>query len=96
MGMIRVPRDSCNIGDDSTVGQTRSDLTQGVGWSLPLAIVDTVVLSGDGRGVADNRGGGNNGPLSRDGQGILSGRSSGDLGQDPGLAASRDSHDGQA
>ena len=99
-GVVGDHRDSSDTGDDSTVGQTSSHLTNGV-WlslSLPLAIVDTVVKGRDGSsvvdwrgGIADNRGGGDNGPVSgavssvNEGQGSTVGLTSGNLAQGVGL-----------
>merc|ERR1712137_1508994 len=102
-GVVGDHRDSSDTGDDSTVGQTSSNLANGVGTglSLPLAIVDTVVKSRDGSsvvdgggGIADNRGGGDNGPVSgavtsvNEGQGSTVGLSSGDLAQGVGTGLS--------
>jgi len=99
-GVVGDHRDSSDTGDDSAVGLASSDLVQGVGTglSLPLAIVDTVVKSRDGSGVvdgrggiADNRGGGDNGPVSgavtsvNEGQGSTIGLACGDLAQGVGL-----------
>jgi len=93
--------DSSNTGDDSTVGLTSGDLVGGVGLSLPLAVVDIMMKSRDGSGVvqggggvADNRGGSNNGPVSGavtsvdEGQGSTVGLTSGDLVGGVGLSIS--------
>merc|ERR1712190_315424 len=48
---------SSDAGDNSSIGLSCGHLGQGVGLSLPLAIIDTVVKSGNSRGVADNGGG---------------------------------------
>ena len=99
-GVVRNHSDSSDTGDDSTVGQTSSHLANGVGAGLgfPLAIVDTVVKSGDssgvvdgGGGIADNRGGGDNGSVSgavtsvNEGEGSTISLTCGDLAQGVGL-----------
>merc|ERR1712190_493561 len=43
--------ESSDAGDNSTIGLSCGHLSQGVGLSLPLSIIDTVVKSGNSRGV---------------------------------------------
>jgi len=100
-GVVGDDRDSSNTGDDSTVGQTSSNLANGVGTglSLPLAIVDSVVKSRDGSsvvqgggGIADNRGSGDNGSVTgavssiNEGQGSTVGLACGNLAQGIGIS----------
>ena len=105
-GMMGDHWETPDTGDDPSVSLASSHLGQGVGLSLPLAIVDTVVKGRDGivEGDPANLGHASLGGVGDDtdvvkttlSQGILSGSSSGDLGHGPGLGVSRDSHDGQA
>merc|ERR1719266_892128 len=60
-GMMRDHWETPDTGDDPSVSLASSHLTQGVGLSLPLAVVDAVVESGDG-GV----GGGDSGVVEGD------------------------------
>merc|ERR1712174_122077 len=79
--------DSSNAGDDTSIGLTCCHLSQGVGLSLPLAIIHMMRSIG----VADNRGGGDNGSVSgavtsiKEGQGSSIGLSCGHLSQSVGL-----------
>jgi len=91
--------EASDTGDDSTVGLTSGNLSKSVGLSIPLAIVNIMMKSRDGSGVvqggggvADNRGGSNNGPVSGavtsvdEGQGSTVGLTSSDLTKGVGLS----------
>ena len=86
--------DSSDAGDYSTIGLTCGHLAQGVGLSLPLAVVDMGSSIGVVHwrgGVADNRGGGDYGSVPgavtsiKEGQGSSVGLTCGHLGQGVGL-----------
>ena len=80
--------DSSDAGDDSSIGLSCGHLAQGVGLSLPLAIIDMMRSIG----IADNRGGGDNGSVSsamtsiKEGQGSSISLTCGHLAQGVGLS----------
>ena len=95
-GMMGNHWDSCDAGDDSTIGLSSGHLAQGVGLSLPLASVavdmgSTIGIVQRRGGVADNRGGGDNGSVPgpvtsiKEGQSSSIGLTCGHLGQGVGL-----------
>ena len=57
-GMMWDHWETPDTGDDPSGSLASSHLGQGVGLSLPLAVVDTVVEGGDSGGVAEHGGGG--------------------------------------
>jgi len=79
---------SSDTGDDTSISLSCGHLSQGVGLSLPLAIIDMMRSIG---GVADNRGGGDNRSVSgamtsiKEGQGSSIGLSCGHLAKSVGL-----------
>ena len=94
-GVVRDNRDSTNTGDDSSVGLSSGDLTNGVGVGRPLAVVDVRGVDvGNGVDIGNSDRGtvGNDSMTSDMGDDSSVSLSSGDLTNGVGLGVPSDGH----